>query len=165
MLYTDVSTLPDRASLYVLLDVTVLTIASAVIFDSADLSLVSSPSFSLSKLSTLVVTPDRFCSIVDVLFSSAVTFEPSALLFTVVVSFEMLEELASAVCLTSLTVFDSAVTVELSAFVVTVFVSDVMFALFSSTVFLRVLNTDVSTFVETAVCAASAFALASFAVV
>ena len=40
-----------------------------------------------------------------------------------------------------------------------------MFALFSSTVFLRVLNTDVSTFVETAVCAASALALASFAVV
>ena len=70
-------------------------------------------------------------------------------MFTVVVSLEMLEEFASAVCLTSLTVFDSVVTVELSAFVATVSVSDVMFALFSSTVFFKVLNTDVSTLLDT----------------
>ena len=71
------------------------------------------------------------------------------MLFTVVARLEMLDVFASAVCLTSLTVFDNVVTVEPSAFVVTVSASDVMFALFSSTVFLRVLNTDVSTFVET----------------
>ena len=132
-----------------LLTLDVIASDVTVIFASAAVSLVSSPLLVLSNLVTFVVTPLRFCSIVDAFVSRAVTFEPSALLFTVVVRLEMLDVFASAVCLTSLTVLESVVTVELSAFVVIVSASDVMFALFSSTVFLRVLNTDVSTFVET----------------